>query len=188
MVVGAGHGKDRIRETGLLQAQKYRVGAEFRAESTLAQLHIGAARILFRIWIANLGAFAAAAFKHAQHVAGLRNFPTGQRIEVRSDALGTRLILRWRRERQQPLRDSIWRIALAEMRGLVCKSAVVIKRGGPKHSPVGHHAGLYREHFLGVAASLSAGFLGDTKIAGIDEANIFLALLHPIGVGPYGVG
>src|SRR5258708_6972264 len=108
MVVGAGHGENRIKQARLLQTQKHRVGAEVRAESTLAQLHIGAARILFRIWIANLGALAATALKHAQHVAGLRDFPTGQWIEVRKDTFGVRLILRWRRERQQALRDSIW--------------------------------------------------------------------------------
>src|SRR5260370_38822469 len=92
-----------------------------------------------------------------------------------------RLILGWRRERQQPLRDHVWRVAFTEMRMLVRKSSVVIKRGSPQHSPVRHHAGLYGPHFLGMAASLSAGFLGHPKIAGIDEANIFLALLHPIG-------
>src|SRR5437016_2499090 len=49
MVVGAGHGENRIQETGLLQAKKHRVGAKLGTESTLAQLHIGTAGFLFRI-------------------------------------------------------------------------------------------------------------------------------------------
>src|ERR1700687_1760951 len=49
----------------------------------------------------------APAVEHAHHVAGLRNFPTGEGIQVGKDTFGMRLILRRRRKRQQPLRDTV---------------------------------------------------------------------------------
>ena len=97
MVVGARHGKYRIQQASLLQTQKHGVGAKLGAKSAFAQLHIRLAGCLSRIWIAKLRAFTTSALEHAQHVAGLRNFPTRQRIEVRKNAFCVRLILRRRR-------------------------------------------------------------------------------------------
>ena len=88
MIVGAGQRKDRIEQARLLQAEKDRIGAQLGAEAAIAQLDVGPPGIFFRIGIADLGALSPAALEDAQNIAGLRNFPAAQRIQVRQHALG----------------------------------------------------------------------------------------------------
>src|SRR5260370_3177040 len=75
MVVGAGQRKDRIEQAGFLQAEKNGIGSKLGAESALAELHVGGARIFTRIWIADLRALAAAPLEDAQHLARLPGCP-----------------------------------------------------------------------------------------------------------------
>ena len=86
MIVGAGQRQDGIQQARLLQAEKYRIGAQLGAESAIAQLHVGTAGIFFGIGNADFGALSPAALEHAQNIAGLRNFPARQRIQVRKHA------------------------------------------------------------------------------------------------------
>ncbi len=64
LIVGAGKGKQRVHEPGLLQAQKHRIGAEFRAESAGTQLDLGLARIFFQAGVANFRFRFAAALEY----------------------------------------------------------------------------------------------------------------------------
>ena len=50
MIVGAGQGKHRIEQARFLQAEKNRVGAQFRAEAAIAELVVGLARVAPRAW------------------------------------------------------------------------------------------------------------------------------------------
>ena len=89
MIVGAGQRQDRIQQARLLQSEKHRIGSQLGAEAAIAQLHVGTARIFVRIGNADLGPLSPAPLEHAQNIAGLRNFPAAQRIEMRQHALQT---------------------------------------------------------------------------------------------------
>ncbi len=157
MIVGAGQRQNRIQQARLLQAEKHGIGSQLGAQAAIAQLHVRTPRIFFRIRNADLRTLSPAPLEHAQNVAGLRDFPAGQRIQIRQDAFQSRQLLRRRRIIVQALRDAVGRIAFAEMRVLVRKPAVVVERRFPQHRARGHHAGADREHFLGVTTGGAAG-------------------------------
>ena len=69
----------------------------------------------------------------------------------------------------------VGRIAFAEAGVLVRKAAVVVERRLPQHAAVRHHAGLDRADLADVA-TVAAGFVDHAQIAGIDEADVLLAL------------
>src|SRR5882724_2002150 len=78
MIVRAGQRENRIQQARLLQSKKYRIGAQLRPEPALAQLVVWLSWIFFGARIPEFRFFHAAAFKHAQYVARLRNFPAVQ--------------------------------------------------------------------------------------------------------------
>jgi len=78
---------DGIEEARFLQAEEDGVGAEFGAETALAELIIGLAGFFDARGTAQLGFFAAAAFEDAKNVAGLRDFPALERIKLRQSYL-----------------------------------------------------------------------------------------------------
>jgi len=67
--------------------------------------------------------------------------------------------------------------------GAMLWAAALYNNGGPQHCPVRHHAGLHGPHFFRMATGRATSLFGYSKIAGIYEADVFFALLHPIGVG-----
>src|ERR1700722_13363762 len=87
LVVRAGEAEQRIEQTGFLETQKNRVGAQQRAESSLSQFHVRLSWFFFQRWNSNFRFFLAAAFENAEHVAGLGNFPALDGFEVREHAL-----------------------------------------------------------------------------------------------------
>ena len=107
MIVGAGHREDGIEQARLLEAKKNRIGPQLGSETPVAQLHVGTPGIFFGVGNADLGALSPSPLEHAQNIAGLRNFPARQRIQVREHAFGARQILRRRRISVDALRDAI---------------------------------------------------------------------------------
>src|SRR5579864_9662170 len=76
LVVRAWHRKQRIEQASLLQSEKYRIGAQECAKSASAEFVVGFARVGGDARrFADFSFRAAAAFEHAQDIAGLRNFP-----------------------------------------------------------------------------------------------------------------
>ena len=110
------------------------------------------------------GALSPAPLEHAQDIAGLRHFPSAQRIQMRQHAL---------RAGRDPATaaDSCstrcatpsGRVAFTKTRVFVGKSAVVVESRLPKHGAGGHHAGAHREHFLGVTTGGATGLFGTTR-------------------------
>ncbi len=76
------------------------------------------ARLFLEAWIPYLRLFPAAAFEDAQDVAGLRNLPALQRIQIRQHSFLADLFRRGRREGEQSLRRAVGAVALAEVRRL----------------------------------------------------------------------
>src|SRR5438045_1718841 len=87
MIVRAGKGQDRIEQACFLQAEKNRIRAKFRAEAAVTELVVRLAGIFRATRIADFCFLVAAAFENAENIAGLRNFPTIQRIELGNYAL-----------------------------------------------------------------------------------------------------
>ncbi len=188
LIVGAGERQQRIEQAGLLQSEKNRIGAQFGAEAALAQFDLRLARLFFEAWIPYFRLFPAASFEHAQDVAGLRNLPALQRIEIRQHSFLADLFRRGRREGEQSLRFAVGAVAFAEAWGLQRECAVVVERRAPQHGAVGHHAGLDFSYFRGVAAAGAAGFIGDPQVSRVDEANVIPVFVEPLGVGSRRIG
>ena len=58
----------------------------------IAQLHIRTPRIFIRIGNADFRALSPAPLEHAQNIAGLRDFPAAERIQMRKHAFESRQI------------------------------------------------------------------------------------------------
>ena len=134
LIVGARQGKQRIEQARFLQAEKNRIGAQLRAESARAEFVVGLAGIVGAHGLADFAFRAAAAFEHAQHVAGLRNFPAFERRDFRQHAFRSRFFGGRRRNRSNGLRRAVARVAFAESRVLVGIAAVVVERRAPEHA------------------------------------------------------
>ena len=186
MIVGARQRHYRIQQARFLQTEKYRIGAQFGAESAIAQLIVGPARIIFAIGIAEFGFFAPAAFKHAEDIAWLRDFPAVQRIQFGEDAFGARFFRKRRGIRFDGLRLAIAVVTFAEARVLRRVTAVVIEGGAPEHSGVRHHAGGDGAGLGGVASGGAAGLRRHAQISRIHEFYIFVGLFQPFRVGAFG--
>src|SRR3981081_976958 len=117
LVVGARHGKERVEKPRLLQAKEDRVSTEGCAETALAELVLGLAGGCVQIGIAQLAALTPTAFKNTQHVAGLRDFPGFEWIEVGQDALVFDFVFGRRGKGNQSTRLAVGSIAFAEARG-----------------------------------------------------------------------
>src|SRR5271166_4279798 len=161
MIVGARQGHDGIKEARFLKTEKNGIGAVFRAEAAATELIVGLAGIVFATRIAELGLFAAAALEDAQDIAGLGDFPAIQWFKFGDDALGARFFGQRRRIRFDGLRFAVAIVAFAEAGVLHRVPAIVVQRGAPQHSGVGHHAGGNGAGFGGVAAGGAAGFRRD---------------------------
>ena len=84
LIVRARQRKQRIEQARFLQAEKNGIGAKLRAESARAEFVVGLARIVGRATGSPTSPFGpAAAFEHAQDVAGLRNLPALERRDFR---------------------------------------------------------------------------------------------------------
>ncbi len=183
LIVRARQGKQRIEQASFLQPEKYRIGAEECAESARAELVVGFACVgCIARGLADFAFRAAAAFEHAQDVAGLRNFPTLQRRDLRQHALCSRLLDGRLWDRSNRLRRAVARVAFAESRVLVRIAAVVVERRAPEDASCRHHAGRDVAHFRGMAPGPAARFRSDAQIAGIYEAHVFGAFLEPLRV------
>ena len=71
MIIRPGQGKHGIKQPRLLQSQKNRIGAKFRAKSAVAQFVVGLSRTLFPARVPDLRLLLAAAFENPQHVSRL---------------------------------------------------------------------------------------------------------------------
>ena len=131
MIIGAGQGKDGIEQARFLQAEKNRIGAQFRAEAAIAEFVVGLARMLLACGIADFGLLAAASFEHAQKVARLRSFPAIKRREFGKNPLKARLFRCGWRNRLDRLSDACAVVTLAEARIFVRKASVVVERRAP---------------------------------------------------------
>ena len=118
LIVGAGKRQQRIEQARLLQSQKDRIGAQLGAEAALAQFDLRLARLFFEAWIPDFWLLPAASFEDAQDVAGLRNFPALQRIEIRQHSFLADLFRRGRRKGEQSLRFAVGAVAFAKAWGL----------------------------------------------------------------------
>src|ERR1700694_4208060 len=186
MIVRAGKRHDGIEKARFLQAKENGIGAKFGPEAAIAKFVVGLARIFFTIGIADFGFFLSAAFEHAENVAWLRDFPAVQRVELGNDALGVGFFGCGVGRRFDRLLLPLVVVALPESRVFCGIAAVVIERGAPEHSRVGHHAGGNGARFGGVTAHRSAGFRSDAKIAWVDEFDVFGGFLEPFGVSALG--
>ena len=172
LIVGAEERQQRVEQAGLLQAEKDRIGARLGAEAAIAQFDLGGPALLR----GSDCRFPASTGRRVRRRAGrcrAAKFPSAAADrETAGLPFLLRLFRRGRREGQQSLRRAIGAVALAEVRGLQRKRAVVVERRAPQHAAVGHHAGLDFSDFRGVAAARTAGFVGDAQVARIDEANV----------------
>ena len=171
-----------------MQPEEDGIGAQLGAEAALAQFDFRFARLFFEAWVPYFRLFLAAPFEDAQDVAGLRNLPTLQRIEIGQHSFLADLFGCRRREGEQSLRSAIGAVALTKVRRLQWKSPVVVERSAPQHGAMGHHAGLHFSYFSSVTAAGAAGFLGDAQISRVDEANVVPVFVKPLRVGPHRIG
>ena len=119
MIVGAGKRQQRIEQSSLLQPEKYWIGAQLGTEAALAELDLRLARIFFETQDSRPPASSLPPrSKTRKHVAGLRNLPTLQRIEIRAEPFLADLLGRRRWKRHQSPRRAIGPVALAESRRL----------------------------------------------------------------------
>ncbi len=127
-----------------------------------------------------------AAFEHAQNVAGLRSLPAEERIELWNHVFGESLFgsRLWRR--LDRLRQSVAVVAFAEPRIFCGIAAVVVQRGAPQHSCVGHHAGGNSARFGSVAACSAAGFGSDAQVARVHELDVFSGFCKPLCESAFG--
>ena len=183
-----GNESRRIEQARFLKAEENGVGAEFGAEAAIAEFDFRFAGIFFEAGVADFGLLTAAAFKDSEHVAGLRDFPALDWFEVRQNPfLRDFFLSRWRRG-DETLRLAVRAVALSKAGGFEGDRTVVIESGAPEHCAVGHHAGLHFADFGGVASGGATGFLGDTKIAWVHEADVIPVFLEPVGVGADWIG
>src|SRR6266446_5661183 len=169
MIVCPGQRKNRIEQSRFLQAKEYGIGAQLGSKTSCAKLIVGLARFFFAIRIADLRFLAPPSFEDSQHIAGLRSFPTQERLELGKDSFGASFFRRWLRRSLNRLRSPVTIKAFAEPRVLCGVAAVVVQRGSPKESGVRHHARGNRASFRGVATHGAAGFRGDAQISRVYE-------------------
>ena len=86
---------------------------------------------------------------------------------------------------QEALNLPVLAVAFAEVRVLHREGAVVVERRAPQHPAVSHHALLHPHHFALMA--FAAGQVGGAEIAGVDEADVFVAFLIPNRVETHGI-
>ena len=163
--------KCRIEQTRLLQTQIHRVGTLRGPESARTQTLVRLAWIFIFVRQTNFQASFAAALEHPQNIARLRYFPTRQRIQERQNPLQSFLLISWLRNLNQPLRRAGLAIAFTEVGVLDRETAVVVKRGAPKHRAMGHHAFRDAVRLSAMTIRTAACFPGDAQITGIDETN-----------------
>src|SRR5262249_4443517 len=162
------------------------IGAILSPQPARAEARPRPAGFFFSLGDADLGAKAAAAFENAQNIAGLRYFEARQRIEIGKHAFEAHLVLAGRRPGLQALRRAVHAVAFAVARLLVRKCAVVVQSGAPQHTAVCHHAGAVLRDF--VLMAIAATEVGDTQIAGIDEADEFGRFVVEQSVGTNRIG
>src|SRR5271154_6407880 len=131
LVVGSGKAEQRVKQAGLLQAEKDRVGTQLGAEAAIAELEIGVAGKLFGTGNARLRLLLTAALKNAEDIAGLRDLPALERVEIGQNAFGAGFFGGWRRKGAKTLGRAVRSVRLAEVRVLERKCAVVVKRRAP---------------------------------------------------------
>ncbi len=134
-----------------MQTEDGWVSAKLGAETAIAELHFRIAGLFFETRVSDLRALRAATFKHAKHIARLRNFPALNGLKIRQHAFGAGFFGRGRRIGLQPLRRSVRRVAFGKERVLLRKCAVVVKRSLPQHRAVRHHTGTHSLHLGGMA-------------------------------------
>src|SRR5215469_8682275 len=86
IVIGARKREQWIEQASLLQSEKDGIGAQLGSEAARAQLYIRMSGVFVRAGNADLALFTAAALEDAQHIAGLGDLPSTQRIECRQDS------------------------------------------------------------------------------------------------------
>ena len=82
MIVGSRERKKRVKEPGLSQSQKDRIGAQQRGEASITQLGIRPAGLVFVLGVSYFFSLSAAALEDSQHIAGLGNLPAFQGFQV----------------------------------------------------------------------------------------------------------
>ncbi len=182
VVIGAEEIQRRIEQAGLLQPQKNRVGAIFRAQTAIAEAGAGPAGIVFGFRDARFRAKPPAALEDTQDVARLGDLKPRQRVEIGELGLALDCLDRRRRNGLDPLRHAVHAVALAIPRLLVGHSAIVVEGGAPEHAAVRHHALPHGKRFRRMA--IAAGRLGDAQIARIEEADELGRLVIQQGVRP----
>src|SRR5215471_16766325 len=139
MIVRAEKIQSRIEQTRLLQPQVNRIRSLRGAESARTQTLVRFAGIFVSIRQPRFQTPATTAFENAENVSRLRDFPTRQRIQERQNAFQSFQLGGWLWNLNQRLRRAAGAVALAEVRVLNRKTAIVVKRRAPKHGAVSHH-------------------------------------------------
>jgi hypothetical protein len=187
LIVRPGETQQRIEQASFLKADGDRVGSKEGSKTALAELHVGLAGLFFQRWNSDFRLFLASAFENAEHVAGLGNFPTLDRIEVRQHTFCFDFLWRWSRKCYKALRFAVGRVAFAKMWILEREGAIVVESCAPEHRAVGHHAGSNFLHFGSVATDGAASCRRDAQVAGVHELDVVPVFLEPVGVNTDGI-
>src|SRR5262245_61803707 len=94
MIVRAKKIKRRIEQTCFLQSEKNGIGALRSAKAARAESLVRLTRILIFIRQPDFEPALPATLKHAQHIPGLRDLPTRNRIEQAQQTFTASLLLR----------------------------------------------------------------------------------------------
>src|SRR5438552_7041523 len=85
LVIRPGKMEQWIKQSGLLQSQKNRVGAQQRSKSSFAQFYVRPPRPLIQLRNSDFGFLLPSALENPEYVAGLRNLPPLDRLQERQD-------------------------------------------------------------------------------------------------------
>ena len=187
-VIGAGQRKQRIEQARFLQAEKDRVGAQQGAEAALAEFDVGACRILLRGSGCRFRPFFRPPRSNTRKT--LPGCEISQRSSgsARGDAFHARFFGRGRRHRVRSLaaglrQNSFRRNARSSAGKRRCYRAPL-----PTACRRGSSCWSSRADFRGVASRCAAGFRRNSQIAGVDEADVRVILVQPLGVQALGIG
>ena len=161
-------------QTSFLQAEKYRVSAVQRAQTTFGKPAKGATGRLGGKWITELKLFLTAFLEDSEDVTRLAQGKTRQRFEELQHSARASFLGSWCVGIAQFSRTSR-AVGHAKVRILLWITAIIIERRTPQHRPVIHHAELNVIDRLRVAEAASS--VRHTKIARIDELDELVSFM-----------